>query len=190
MLVVHSPLAKVIILILVTMALPEIKALFVSVRIGAQTSCYIAGIFSAITGAGYAPVYVNSSNQLAAAASSRNYKKDIESLDSQSEKMLKLRPVSFIYKHDSQNNKQFGLIAEEVNEIYPELIVHDEAGGIFTINYIELIPLLLKQIQESEKQIQELEAKNNAKDIEYGAKIDMLYAMMDKVVKMMCVPLV
>ena len=159
-----------------------------AIRVGtSQTTAYIAGIFSATTGAGYAPVYVNSSNQLAAAASSRNYKKDIESLDSQSEKMLKLRPVSFIYKHDSQNNKQFGLIAEEVNEIYPELIVRDEAGGIFTINYIELIPLLLKQIQELElhnsEQLQEQKDRNKeyeTQDAVHEAKISDLYALMNK----------
>ena len=100
--------------------------------------------------------------------------------------MLKLCPVSFVYKHDSNNNKQFGLIAEEVNEIYPELIVRDERGEIFTINYIELIPLLLKQIQELEMQVEllqeqvhEQEQMRNALG-EHTQRINELYALVTK----------
>jgi hypothetical protein len=77
----------------------------------------------------------------------------------QHEKMIKLRPVNFVYKNDTQNSLQYGLIAEEVHEIYPELVAFDERGEIYTINYMALIPLLLKQIQEHENFIQELEAQ-------------------------------
>lgn|GEM_PF-1139006 len=132
-----------------------------TIRIGTtntQTACYVAGIFGATT-AGGSTVLINAAGELGTVASSRTYKKDIQDLEYQSEKMLKLRPVSFIYKHDASNSKQFGLIAEEVNDIYPELIVRNEKGEIYTINYLELIPLLLKHIQELEMRNQEFDLR-------------------------------
>ncbi len=126
------------------------------IRIGTQgshTGCFVAGIFTGPSTGG-TPVYINSSGQLGTTPSSTRYKKDIVDLDSQHDQMLKLRPVSFHYKNDAQHHKQFGLIAEEVNEIYPEIVVRDEAGEIYSVNYMALIPLLLKQIQELEMQVQ------------------------------------
>ena len=77
-------------------------------------------------------------------------------MPNQQEKMIKLRPVNFVYKNDAQNSLQYGLIAEEVNEIYPELVARDEQGQIYTVNYMALIPLLLKQMQEQDEKYAEL----------------------------------
>ena len=96
-----------------------------------------------------ATVLINTANdQLGTVASSRKFKKDINDMPAQTECMLKLRPVTFKYKNDSSNAEQFGLIAEEVAEVYPGIVTRDEAGEIYTVNYMALIPLLLKQIQE------------------------------------------
>ena len=129
---------------------------------GTQTSCFVAGIFGQ-TVAGGVPVIVNGNGQLGTVVSSRRFKKDIESMIDQSEKMLKLRPVTFAYKTDPTNAKQYGLIAEEVNEIYPEIIIRDEAGEIYTINYMALIPLLVKQIQDLEH---DMKQQKNLHDLE------------------------
>lgn len=120
-----------------------------------QTSCFIAGIFGKSSGAGSA-VFVNAQGQLGTVSSSLKYKENIETLTDSREKILKLRPVSFNYKTDDQNKKQYGLLAEEVNEICPELIVRDETGEIYSVNYMGLIPLLLKQIQTQDEEIEAL----------------------------------
>lgn len=130
-----------------------------TIRIGDstnQTRCFIAGIFGQ-TASGGSAVFVNAQGQLGTNSSSRVYKENIEPLESQKEKIQKLRPVSFTYK--GSNNKKFGLIAEEVNEIYPEIIVHDANGEIYTINYIDLIPLLLKNMQEYDTLTQQQESE-------------------------------
>ncbi len=122
---------------------------------GSQTGCVISGIRGVTTNnANAIAVLIDSSGQLGTTSSSARYKKDIADMNSQQEKMLKLRPVTFSYKGDSSNNKQYGLIAEEVNEVYPEIVVRDEAGEIYSVNYMALIPLLLKQIQELEARVQ------------------------------------
>ncbi len=87
--------------------------------------------------------------------------------------MLTLRPVTFSYKSDPKNTKQYGLIAEEANEVYPEIVIRDEAGEIYSVNYMALIPLLLKQIQE-------LEAHNQAQD----ARVDQQQDQIDEMKKL------
>ena len=120
---------------------------------GTQTTAYVAGIFGTTTTLGGAiSVLVNNNGQLGTVSSSRNYKKDIQTIEGEHDKMLKLRPVTFTYKHDETNSKQYGLIAEEVNEIYPEIVVRNN-GEIYSINYMALIPMLLKYIQELEQQV-------------------------------------
>ena len=96
----------------------------------------------------------NSSGKLGTIASSARFKTDITDIAAQTEKMMRLRPVSFSYKSDESKSKQYGLIAEEVHEIYPELVIHQD-GEIYTVNYMALISLLLKQIQELEKKDRE-----------------------------------
>lgn len=120
-----------------------------TIRLGNITdhkSCYIAGIFG--TGSGGSAVFVNAEGQLGTISSSFRYKENVQPLQSPKDNLLKLRPVSFNYIGDT--NTKFGLIAEEVNDVYPELIVHDLNGEIYTVNYMELIPLLLKNMQEYE----------------------------------------
>ena len=118
------------------------------------TSCFIGGISGVTTGLTAVPVFIDTNGQLGTTSSSRRYKSNIVSMRDQTEPVMKLRPVNFIYKSDASEKLQYGLIAEEVAEIYPELVVHDKDGEIYTIQYMNLIPILLTQVQHLEKQNQ------------------------------------
>src|SRR6266498_3332802 len=94
-----------------------------TIRIGSgQTRTFIAGIFGA-TASGGMQVFINSAGQLGTATSSRRYKKEIKAMEQTSESILALKPVTFHYKSDATDTPQFGLIAEEVAEINPDLVV-------------------------------------------------------------------
>ena len=118
---------------------------------GYQTATYIAGITgSVVTGAA---VYVTSSGQLGVLASSERYKTDIKTMADESSKIGQLRPVTFKLKTDPKAGVQYGLIAEEVDKVLPELVIHNDAGRIEGVRYEELAPMLLKQVQLQQKQI-------------------------------------
>lgn len=122
------------------------------IRMGTQgkhLGAYIAGI-SGVTATGGAAVYINSSGQLGTLPSSQRFKKDIKSLDATSEKIMNLRPVTFRYKQADEKGSfptQFGLIAEEVAKILPELVEFDEEGKPLSVFYHLLTPLLLAELQ-------------------------------------------
>jgi trimeric autotransporter adhesin len=118
------------------------------IRIGAastQSTTYIAGINSTtLTGSA---VYVNSNGQLGVIASSERYKTEITSMDANTDKLQQLRPVTFRLKSEPRGTLQYGLIAEEVQKIYPNLVIRNSQGRIEGIRYDELTPILLKEIQ-------------------------------------------
>ena len=93
---------------------------------GTQTATYMAGIWGGNPGGGLSPVYVNSSGQLGTQASSRRFKKDIADMAAASEALLSLKPVTFHYKSDTKGIPQFGLIAEDVAKVNPDLVVRDD----------------------------------------------------------------
>jgi hypothetical protein len=66
----------------------------------------------------------------------------------QSQRLERLRPVTFHYKSDPKRVVQYGLIAEEVAKVYPELVMRDERGTILSVHYEELAPILLNEIQQ------------------------------------------
>src|SRR5262249_18665138 len=101
-----------------------------------------------------------SDGQLGVAASSARYKRDVQSLDNRSQRVWQLRPVTFRYKQDPQGQRQYGLIAEEVARVYPELVVHDSKGEIESVQYRELIPLKLNEMQHQQATLATLEAEN------------------------------
>jgi uncharacterized coiled-coil protein SlyX len=81
-------------------------------------------------------------------------------MDQSSEAILGLRPVTFQYKSDSTGTPQFGLIAEEVAEINPDLVVRDENGEIYTVRYDAVNAMLLNEFLKEHRTVQEL--KSNA----------------------------
>lgn len=122
---------------------------------GPQTSCFIEGI-DGITVTGTA-VLVATGGQLGVAVSSAKYKDNIQDMGDSSSRALNLRPVTFSYK--GANEVRFGLIAEEVHEVLPEIVVYDKAGDPQTVMYHELPVLLLNELQKALKRIEALEAK-------------------------------
>jgi phage shock protein A len=68
-------------------------------------------------------------------------------------KLSQLRPVTFKLKSDAQGTRQYGLIAEEVAKVYPELVIRDEQGRIDGVRYDELAPMLLNEVQQQQKQL-------------------------------------
>jgi hypothetical protein len=72
-----------------------------------------------------------------------------------SEGMLKLRPVTFAYRNDAQHVTHYGLIAEEVAAVYPELVTHTPQGDVQAVRYQELIPMLLNELQREHQARQE-----------------------------------
>jgi trimeric autotransporter adhesin len=124
---------------------------------GVQTNAYIAGIAGAqVTGAA---VYVTSSGQLGVLASSERYKTSISSMGESTTKLQKLRPVTFLLKTDPKRVTQYGLVAEEVYKVYPELVIRDSAGKIEGVRYEELTPMLLNEVQKQAGEIQEMKAQ-------------------------------
>jgi hypothetical protein len=123
---------------------------------GLQTKTYVAGIYGATSSAGVA-VYVNSSGQLGTATSSERYKEDIASIDdATTSALMQLRPVSFHYKpgiDDGSRTTQFGLIAEEVAKVMPELVARNQDGSIETVRYQFLTPMLLSEVQQQKRTI-------------------------------------
>lgn len=117
-------------------------------------AAYIAGI-NGITVTGTA-VLVSATDQLGIAVSSRRFKDNINDMGALSEGIYKLRPVSFNYNVGEDRSLQTGLIAEEVNEIMPALVVYDKSGEPQTVKYHDLPALLLNEVQKLRKELDEL----------------------------------
>lgn len=136
-------------------------------RIGAGTGtgtgqlnqANIAGIFGKTSSTG-TQVYVNSSDVLGTTTSSRRYKENIKPLtDDESARLYKLNPVTFNYKADDAKEYCYGLIAEEVEKVMPDMVIYDKKGQIETVKYHFLVPMLLKEIQNIRKEIDKLKKK-------------------------------
>ncbi len=149
---------------------------------GVQTSTFIAGISGQTSASGVA-VLVNAAGQLGATTSSRRAKDEIRDMGVASEGVLKLRPVTFRYKpqHDDDARlAQYGLIAEEVAEIYPELVVHGTDGQPAGVRYHVLPAMLLNELQRQQRVIetQAAQAREQARLIdELTARLSRLEAM-------------
>ena len=133
-----------------------------TIRIGgsiSQTRAFIAGIRGVATGNNDAVnVVIDSDGQLGTVSSSRRFKKEIKPMDTASEAILALKPVTFHYKSDETNRSEFGLIAEEVAEINPDLVVRDENGEIYTVRYEAVNAMLLNEFLKEHRKNEEQQA--------------------------------
>jgi len=128
---------------------------------GIHTAAYIAGI-SGVSVSGSA-VYVSSGGQLGTLVSSRRFKEQITDMGDASSKLFELRPVNFFYKpqyEDGSHLLQYGLIAEEVAKVYPEMVAYDKDGQILTVRYEMLAPMLLNEARKQNARILKLEDVN------------------------------
>ena len=127
---------------------------------GTQTSFFAAGVSGITTGlSGAVPVVIDANGQLGTVSSSARYKEDIHDMADASTGLLSLRPVTFRYRQpyaDGTKPLDYGLIAEEVGRIYPDLVVKDADGQIQTLQYQKLTPMLLNELQKQQREIQEL----------------------------------
>jgi predicted ribosome quality control (RQC) complex YloA/Tae2 family protein len=126
---------------------------------GTQTKTFIAGIRGVTTAnANAIPVLIDSAGQFGTISSSREFKSEIKPIGKASEAILALKPVTFHYKSDKTGTPQFGLIAEEVAEVSPDLIVRDEKGEIYTVRYDAVNAMLLNEFLKEHHKVEELES--------------------------------
>lgn len=133
----------------------------------AHTDTYIAGIFGSATSLGI-PVYVDADGKLGTTPSSQRFKDEIKPMENASEAILSLRPVTFRYKKEIDPKKvpQFGLVAEEVAKVNPDLVARDSKGEIYSVRYDAVNAMLLNEflkahqrIEKQDKRIDELTAQ-------------------------------
>jgi hypothetical protein len=126
-----------------------------------QSATFIAGIYNVNEGGTMSAVYINGSNgQLGTQPppSSRRFKKEIQPMDQTSEAILGLKPVTFQYKSDTKATPQFGLIAEEVAEVDPDLVLRDAEGEIYSVRYEAVNAMLLNEFLKEHRTVQELKS--------------------------------
>jgi len=155
------------------------------VRIGDtdQVRTFVAGI-SGATVAGGVPVKVNASGQLGTAPSSERFKDEIETMGKASEAIFALKPVTFRYKKelDPKGTQQFGLVAEEVEKVNPDLVVRDSDGKPYTVRYGAVNAMLLNEFLKEHRRIADLEsgvAQLTARFKEQDSKIEKVSAQLN-----------
>src|ERR1700693_131253 len=128
------------------------------IRIGStQTATFVAGVNGVTTGGTGTPVLIDANGQLGTVSSSARFKDEIQDMGEATEGLLKLRPVTFRYKAQPEGRTQFGLIAEEVEKVMPELVVCSSSGEVETVLSHEMPAMLLNELQKQQRQIDELQ---------------------------------
>jgi hypothetical protein len=137
---------------------------------GQQTTTYIAGISNA-TVSGSA-VYVASNGQLGVQSSSRRYKQDIRDMGDTTDTLMSLRPVRFRYKTEgAAGPEHYGLIAEEVAEIAPELVGRRHDGQIDSVYYEKVNAMLLNEVQKQHRLIEEQQEQLQSQRQEFSERL-------------------
>jgi trimeric autotransporter adhesin len=156
---------------------------------GESNACYIASIFGQTSADGVA-VLINSNNKLGTATSSKRFKDDIKPMDKASEALFALKPVSFRYKKeiDSAGTSQLGLVAEDVEQVNPDLVVRDKDGKPYSVRYDQVNAMLLNEFlkehrknEEQEKIIAQLRKDLEATAAQQQTQIKALTAGLQKV---------
>jgi hypothetical protein len=124
----------------------------------AHSTTFVAGV-SGTTVSG-AAVVVNNDGQLGVSPSSARFKDEIKPMDTASESILALKPVTFRYKKDidSAGTPQFGLVAEDVERVNPDLVVRDRKGKVYSVRYEAVNAMLLNEFLKEHRKVDELEA--------------------------------
>jgi LysM repeat protein len=122
-------------------------------------SCFIGNIRNAVVAPDALQVLIDSAGKLGTTnGSSRRFKTQIKPMDQASESILALKPVTFCYAGDNTSTLQFGLIAEDVVEVNPELTVRDKAGELMSVRYDAVNAMLLNEFLKEHRKVQEQES--------------------------------
>ena len=122
-------------------------------------SCFIGNIRNAVVAPDAMPVLIDSAGKLGTTnGSSRRFKTQIKRMDQASESILALKPVTFCYAGDNTSTLQFGLIAEDVVEVNPELTVRDKAGELMSVRYDAVNAMLLNEFLKEHRRVEELKS--------------------------------
>jgi Chaperone of endosialidase len=123
------------------------------------SGCYVGGIYGqGFVSMNYLQVGIDDTGKLGTLNSSRRFKKDIQAMENTSEAILALKPVTFRYKSDAKNTPCFGLIAEEVAEVNPTLVVRDHEGKPYSVRYDQVNAMLLNEFLKEHKKVEEQHA--------------------------------
>jgi hypothetical protein len=127
---------------------------------GVHTTTYLAGIAGQTVGAGGSTCYVDNEGKLGVFLSARRFKTDIADMGVASEALLALRPVTFHYKPELDKTciPQFGLVAEEVAKVNPDLVTHDAKGELSTVRYEAVNAMLLNEFLKEHRKVEKQEA--------------------------------
>ena len=139
------------------------------IRIGMvniQTATFLAGV-RGVAIAGGMPVGVSASGQLGVRSSSARFKEAIKPMDKASEAIFSLQPVTFRYKKalDPEALPQFGLVAEQVAKVDPDLVARDAAGKPYTVRYEEVNAMLLNEFLKEHRKVEEQATKGQEQDV-------------------------
>ena len=136
------------------------------------TDTFIRGISGATIATGGA-VFVASDGHLGTITSSRRFKEDIKPMDKASEALFSLKPVTFRYKKeiDRTATLQFGLVAEDVEKINPDLVVRDENGKVNSVRYDQVNAMLLNEFLKEHRKVRELEATLARQQNDFQSKL-------------------
>jgi uncharacterized coiled-coil protein SlyX len=154
-------------------------------RLGIQTKAFMQGIHGATVASG-ATVIVGSDGRLGTINSSARFKDEIKPMDTASEAILALKPVTFRYKKevDPEGIPQFGLVAEDVEKVDPDLVVRDAEGKVYTVRYEAVNAMMLNEFLKEHRTVQELKsvvAKQEAAAAQQQKQIEALTAGLQRV---------
>jgi hypothetical protein len=125
---------------------------------GESNACYIGSIFGQTNNLGVA-VFIDANNKLGTLTSSKRFKEDIKPVGTASEALFELKPVTFHYKKeiDPAAKSQFGLVAEDVEKVNPNLVVLDKEGKPYSVRYDQVNALLLNEFLKEHRRVEQLE---------------------------------
>jgi hypothetical protein len=127
---------------------------------------YVGAVFGVTTVSGTTlPVIVSDEGQLGTAPSAARFKKEIKPMDNVSESVLALKPVTFHYKSDKTNTPQFGLVAEEVAKVNPDLVVRDKNGEIYSVRYEAVNAMLLNEFLKEHQKVEQQDRKLKEQEV-------------------------
>jgi hypothetical protein len=154
------------------------------IRIGKvrrQVATFIAGI-SGVTVPGGVGVIIDTNGKLGTVVSSARFKEAVKPMDKASEAILSLKPVTFRYKHDldPKGAPQFGLVAEQVEKVNPDLVARDEQGKPYTVRYEAVNAMLLNEFLKEHRKVEQQQATITQLKKDFDTKIAQLSAHLDK----------